>query len=65
MLSNRLILLVIQSYLLAGTTSFFKSKMVLKVKTEKPTEENTILIEKVDDFKLTGSGSVLNWEKTK
>lgn len=63
-LNNMLILLVIQSYLFAGTTSFLKDREVPSVKIERPTEENTIVIKKVDDFNLTGNGGNSNWEKT-
>jgi hypothetical protein len=65
MLNNIVILLVISGYSFAGTTSFLKDWEVPSFKTERSAEENTIVIKKVEDFNLTGSGSDINWEKTK
>lgn len=56
-----LILLMVNGYLIAGATSFFKNWEGSFLEAE----EKTIIIKKVDDFNLTGNGNNPNWEKTK
>lgn len=64
-LSNILVLLLITASPLIRTNGFLKKSESRSYEAQKSFQENTIVIEKVDDFGLTGNGTNPSWEKTK